>query len=142
MVTFSFCRQVGKMKNVIMQVYLELLGRSEQFKVNRSQFFMIFDCLVAQSTLSNAHFLTFGEFCAYNYNDYDDNDDTNDYFSNTPCACTRDNNTKHKHTHTHWHTLTYIYTHTPFTKTCHSFETKQLIYHFHADEVGTADNHC
>ena len=59
---------------------------------------------MAQSTLSNAYFLRFGNFCAYdnndndnndnnnndnNNNDNDNNDDRTDYF--TPCACARGN---------------------------------------------------
>ena len=52
---------------------------------------MIIDGLVVYSTLSNAYFLRFGNFCAYDNDDKDDNDndDTADYF--TPCACTWDN---------------------------------------------------
>ena len=52
---------------------------------------MIIDGLVVYGTLSNAYFLRFGNFCAYDNDDKDDNDndDTTDYF--TPCACTWDN---------------------------------------------------
>ena len=49
---------------------------------------MTFCPLVTYSTLSNAYFLRFGNFCA---NDGDnDDDDKTDYF--IPCVCARGNN--------------------------------------------------
>ena len=50
---------------------------------------MIFNRLVAYSTLSNAYVSRFGDFCAHNN---DNNDDRTDYF--TPCTCTQGNKAK------------------------------------------------
>ena len=67
--------------------FVELVDHPKRFETNIGQFFMTFDHLVAQSTLSNAYFLRFGKFCAH---DDDNNDDRTDYF--TPCACSWGNN--------------------------------------------------
>ena len=48
---------------------------------------------MAPSTLSNAYFSRFGDFCVHDDNDNDndnDNDDRTDYFA--PCACTQGKN--------------------------------------------------